>query len=131
MDLNLLWALLIVVGVNVLVYFVVKKMTISKQQISTIKELFGLSIAVIDELNLKQEEDIMRISNICYNALDLAYVLNDNKDDIIENAYNYAINTMEKVGLETNENRQRIVRTLIEIGVDTILNLPEEKKEEE
>ena len=126
MDLNLLWALLIVVGVNVLVYFVVKKMTISKEQISTIKELFGLSIAVIDELNLKQEEEIMRISNICYNALDLAYVIND----IIENAYNYAINTMEKVGLETSENRQRIVRTLIEIGVDTILNLPEKKEEE-
>lgn len=130
MDLNLLWALLIVVGVNVLVYFVVKKMTISKQQISTIKELFGLSIAVIDELNLKQEEEIMRISNICYNALDLAYVISDNRNDIIENAYNYAINTMEKLNLETNENRQRIVRTLIEIGVDTILNLPEKKEEE-
>lgn len=130
MDLNLLWALLIVVGVNVLVYFVVKKMTISKQQISTIKELFGLSIAVIDELNLKQEEEIMRISNICYNALDLAYVINDNRNDIIENAYNYAINTMKKVGLETNANRQRIVKTLIEIGVDTILNLPEKKEEE-
>ena len=131
MDLNLLWALLIVVGVNVLVYFVVKKMTISKEQISTIKELFGLSIAVIDELNLKQEEEIMRISNICYNALDLAYVINDNRNDIIENAYNYAINTMEKLNLEVNENREKIVRTLIEIGVDTILNLPEEKKEEE
>ena len=131
MDLNLLWALLIVVGVNVLVYFVVKKMTISKEQISTIKELFGLSIAIVDELNLKQEEEIMRISNICYNALDLAYVINNNRNDIIENAYNYAINTMEKLNLEVNENREKIVRTLIEIGVDTILNLPEEKKEEE
>ena len=125
MYLNLLLALPIVVGINVLVYFVVKKITISKEQISTIKELFGLSTATIDELNLKQEEEIIRISNICYNALYLAYVIDNNKNDIIKSAYNYAINIMEKVGLETSKNRQRIVRTLIEIGVDTILNLEE------
>ena len=131
MDLNLLWALLIVVGVNIIIYLVVKKLTITKEQIATIRELFGLSVAVIDELNLKQEKEIMRISSIVTNALDLAFVLNDNQDDIIENAYNYAINTMEKLNLEVNENREKIVRTLIEIGIHTILNLPEEKKEEE
>ena len=87
MDLNLLFSLLVVAGVNIIIYFVVKKITITKEQIATIRELFGLSVAIIDELNLKQEKEIMRISGIVTNALDLAYVLNDNKDDIIKNAY--------------------------------------------
>ena len=123
MDLNLLFSLLVVAGVNIIIYFVVKKITITKEQITTIRELFGLSVAIIDELNLKQEKEIMRISGIVTNALDLAYVLNDNKDDIIKNAYNYTINTMEKLNLEVNENREKIVRTLIELGVHTILNI--------
>lgn len=123
MDLNLLFSLLVVAGVNIIIYFVVKKITITKEQIATIRELFGLSVAIIDELNLKQEKEIMRISGIVTNALDLAYVLNDNKDDIIKNAYNYTINTMEKLNLEVNENREKIVRTLIELGVHTILNI--------
>ena len=129
MDLNLLFALLVVIGVNIVVYFVVKKLTITREQIATIRELFGLSVAVIDELNLKQEKEIMRISGIVTNALDLAYVINDNRNDIIENAYNYAINTMEKLNLEVNENREKIVRTLIEIGVHTILNIEEPVEE--
>lgn len=129
MDLNLLFSLLVVAGVNIIIYFVVKKITITKEQIATIRELFGLSVAVIDELNLKQEKEIMRISGIVTNALDLAYVLNNNRDDIIKNAYNYAINTMEKLNLEVNENREKIVRTLIEIGVHTILNIEEPVEE--
>ena len=131
MDLNLLFALLVVVGINIIVYFVVKKLIITKEQIATIRELFGLSVAVIDELNLKQEKEIMQISSIVTNALDLAFVLNDNKDDIIENAYNYAINTMKKLNLELNENREKIVRTLIEIGIHTILNIEESVEEVE
>lgn len=131
MDLNLLFALLVVVGINIIVYFVVKKLIITKEQIATIRELFGLSVAVIDELNLKQEKEIMQISSIVTNALDLAFVLNDNQDDIIENAYNYAINTMEKLNLELNENREKIVRTLIEIGIHTILNIEEPVEEVE
>ena len=126
---DFLYALLIVVIVLAIaagVMYIVKKQYITTEDLEIIKNVFKLSSSIIDELNLKQEKDIMRISEIVISSLDFAIVISNDDSQIKEAAYNQACQLCNDFKIELSESRQTIIKQLIEIGIENIYKLDEE-----
>ena len=123
---DFLYALLIVVVVLAIaagVMYLTKKKYITTEDLEIIKNVFKLSSAIIDELNLKQEKDIMRISEIVISSLDFAIVISNDDSQIKEAAYNQACQLCSDFKIELSESRQTIIKQLIEIGMENIYKL--------
>ena len=126
---DFLYALLIVVVVLAIaagVMYLTKKKYITTEDLEIIKNVFKLSSDIIDELNLKQEKDIMRISEIVISSLDFAIVISNEDSQIKEAAYNQACQLCSDFKIELSESRQTIIKQLIEIGMENIYKLDEE-----
>ena len=126
---DFLYALLIVVVVLAIaagVMYIVKKNYITTEDLEIIKNVFKLSSSIIDELNLKQEKDIMRISEIVISSLDFAIVISNEDSQIKEAAYNQACQLCSDFKIELSESRKTIIKQLIEIGIENIYKLDEE-----
>ena len=125
MDYTILYSLLIVVGVLGVIFGVAylrKKniIEIDVDDLLFIVTAFGLTMDIIDELDLKFEPKIKQIRGILEDTMD--FVIANYTDDVdMQNvAYNYAIGLAEKIGLELTDARKVIIAKLIDIGLQNI-----------
>lgn len=127
---DFIYALLIVVAVLAIavgVMYLVKKNYISTKDLETIKSIFGLSTAIIDELNLKAEDKIMQISQIVLSSLDFAIVISNNNEEIKDVALRQALQLCADFKIEMTDSRKLIIEQLISIGIENIYKFDEEK----
>lgn len=127
---DFIYALLIVVAVLAIavgVMYLVKKNYINTKDLETIKSIFGLSTAIIDELNLKAEDKIMQISQIVLSSLDFAIVISNNNEEIKDAALRQALQLCTDFKIEMTDSRKLIIEQLISIGIENIYKFDEEK----
>ena len=123
MDLSLLYGVIIAVLMAVISYLLTKKITVSKNELAIVQQIFNLSTNIIDELNLKNENKILQISQIIDSGITFAIVLTDeNQKEVVKK---YTIEQCKLFGIELTPQREEIINSLIDIGLDLL------KKEEE
>ena len=124
MDYSLLYAIIIAGLMAVISYLITKKITISKNELQIVQQIFKLSTGIIDELNLKNEDKILQISQIIDSGITFAIVLDDeNQKEMVKR---YTFEQCKLFGIELTEQRINIIEQLIDIGLDLV-----NKKEEE
>lgn len=120
MDLSLLYGIIIAALMAVVSYLLTKKITINKNELAIVQQIFNLSTNIIDELNLKSEDKILQISQIIDSGITFAIVLSDeNQKEIVKK---YTFEQCELFGVELTENRKQLIDQLIDIGLDLINN---------
>lgn len=123
MDLNLLYGVIIAALMAVVSYLLTKKITINKNELAIVQQIFNLSANLIDELNLKNEDKILQISQIIDSGITFAIVLDDgNQKEMVKR---YTVEQCKLFGIELTPQREEIINSLIDIGLDLL------KKEEE
>lgn len=124
MDYSLLYGIVIAGLMAVISYLLTKKITISKNELQIVQQIFKLSTEIIDQLNLKNEDKILQISQIIDSGITFAIVLDDtNQKEIVKK---YTFEQCKLFGIELTEQRINIIEQLIDIGLDLA-----NKKEEE
>ena len=120
MDLNLLYGVIIAALMAVISYLLTKKITINKNELAIVQQIFNLSANLIDELNLKNEDKILQISQIIDSGITFAIVLDDgNQKEMVKR---YTVEQCKLFGIELTENRKQLIDQLIDIGLDLINN---------
>jgi hypothetical protein len=104
-----------VIGLTFLAKYLKKKNIIDSEDLQFAMTTMGLTLQIIDELNLKQESEIKKISSIVLNSLGFAIAIFKD-ENVVENAYQHAIELCEDYGLEVTPQREMIIRQLIEIA---------------
>lgn len=123
MDLSLLYAVIIAILMAVVSYLLTKKITVNKNELAIVQQIFNLSANIIDELNLKNENKILQISQIIDSGITFAIVLDDeNQKEMVKR---YTVEQCKLFGIELTPQREEIINSLIDIGLDLL------KKEEE
>lgn len=120
MDYNMLYVLGIVFGVCVLTYVISvlrKKEIITQTDLSFVQQLFSLSVAIIDELNLKNEDKILQISNVVLSALEYATSISSGAENITEKALEKCYELCEQFEIELTASRKLILQQLVTIGL--------------
>ena len=124
MDYSLLYGIIIAGLMGVISYLITKKITVNKNDLQIVQQIFKLSTAIVDELNLKSEDKILQISQIIDSGITFAIVLDDtNQKEIVKK---YTFEQCKLFGIELTEQRINIIEQLIDIGLDLA-----NKKEEE
>lgn len=124
MDYSILWILGIIAIVIAFIFGVLylkKKGVVTESDIKTVADMLGLSLAILDELDLKQEPEIKKISEFVFIGLNAAigsYTLEGDKDKIVVLAKNLVFELCKKQNLEVNENRKMIIEKLVELGLN-------------
>ena len=120
MDYSLIYGIIIAGLMAVVSYLLTKKITVSKNELQIVQQIFNLSANLIDELNLKNEDKILQISQIIDSGITFAIVLDDgNQKEMVKR---YAIEQCNLFGIELTENRKQLIDQLIDIGLDLINN---------
>ena len=124
MDYSLLYGIIIAGLMGVISYLITKKITVNKNELQIVQQIFKLSTGIIDELNLKHENKILQISQIIDSGITFAIVLDDeNQKEMVKR---YTFEQCKLFGIELTEQRINIIEQLIDIGLDLA-----NKKEEE
>ena len=121
MDYTIFYVLGIVafaVGLAIGTKFLNTKGIISNEQLLFVAKIFDLTIKIVDELNLKNEKQIMTIANIVYDSIEYIIAINEEPDKMVENAYAYAVDKCMLFGIELTGNRQAILLQLITMGLN-------------
>lgn len=118
MDSSILYIILavgIAFGVAYLVSYLRRKNLLKQEDLMFAVKALDLSSKVIDELNLQHQPEIKRISQVVIDSLEYAITFYQDDADIINNAYDYAIELCGVLDIELNEERKNIIRELISI----------------
>lgn len=118
MDYSLLYAIIIAGLMGVISYLITKKITVNKNELQIVQQIFKLSTGIIDELNLKHEDKILQISQIIDSGITFAIVLDDTNQKEIVKKYTYE--QCKLFGIELTEKRKEIIEQLIDIGLDLV-----------
>lgn len=118
MDYSLLYAIIIAGLMGVISYLITKKITVNKNDLQIVQQIFKLSTAIVDELNLKSEDKILQISQIIDSGITFAIVLDDTNQKEIVKKYTYE--QCKLFGIELTEQRMNIIEQLIDIGLDLV-----------
>ena len=116
MDIDIIYTLLVVAVALAGAYLLTKYTKIKKDDLETVKTLFNLSIAVIDELNLKSEDRILEIATIVNSSIDYAIVFSENNVELENVAFEYCVNVCKQLNINIDENRTFILKELIGIA---------------
>ena len=87
MDYSLLYGIIIAGLMGVISYLITKKITVNKNELQIVQQIFKLSTNIIDELNLKHEDKILQISQIIDSGINFAIVLDDTNQKEIFKKY--------------------------------------------
>ena len=118
MDYSLLYGIIIAGLMGVISYLITKKITVNKNELQIVQQIFKLSTGIIDELNLKHEDKILQISQIIDSGITFAIVLDDaNQKEIVKK---YTYEQCKLFGIELTEKRKEIIEQLIDIGLDLV-----------
>jgi len=126
-DFTILYAIgliIVALGIPIGIAYLRKKdiIKVDVDDILLVVTMFNLSLEIIDELNLKQETQIKTIGNILSMTMNyIAETYNDNANMQLL-AENYAFGLADKLGLILTEERQQIIKKLIDIGLQTKFN---------
>ena len=124
MDYSLLYGIIIAGLMGVISYLITKKITVNKNELQIVQQIFKLSTGIIDELNLKHEDKILQISQIIDSGITFAIVLDDtNQKEIVKK---YTFEQCKLFGIELTEQRINIIEQLIDIGLDLVNGEEEE-----
>lgn len=124
-DATILYAILVVIGVLGFIFGIayLRKKNIIKIDVDDllfIATSFGLTMDIIDELDLKNESKIKQIRSILEDTMDFVIANYTDGVDMQSVAYNYAIGLAEKIGLELTDARKVIIARLIDMGLQNI-----------
>lgn len=116
MDIDVMYTLLVVVVALAGAYLLTKYAKFKKDDLETVKALFNLSVAVIDELNLKNEDKILEIATIVNSSIDYAIVFSGDNVELEDVAFEYCVNVCKQLNINIDENRTSILKELIGIA---------------
>ena len=116
MDIDIIYTLLVVTVALAGAYLLTKYTKIKKDDLETVKTLFNLSIAVIDELNLKSEDKILEIATIVNSSIDYAIVFSEDNVELEDVAFEYCVKVCKQLNINIDENRTTILKELIGIA---------------
>jgi uncharacterized protein YlxP (DUF503 family) len=116
MDIDIIYTLLVVAVALVGAYLLTKYTKIKKDDLETVKTLFNLSVAVIDELNLKNEDKILEIATIVNSSIDYAIVFSEDNVELEDVAFEYCVNVCKQLNINIDGNRTTILKELIGIA---------------
>lgn len=116
MDIDIIYTLLVVAVALVGAYLLTKYTKIKKDDLETVKTLFNLSIAVIDELNLKSEDKILEIATIVNSSIDYAIVFSEDNVELENVAFEYCVKVCKQLNINIDGNRTSILKELIGIA---------------
>lgn len=116
MDIEIIYTLLVVAVALVGAYLLTKYTKIKKDDLETVKALFNLSVAVIDELNLKSEDKILEIATIVNSSIDYAIVFSEDNVELEDVAFEYCVNVCKQLNINIEGNRTTILKELIGIA---------------
>ena len=116
MDIEIIYTLLVVAVALAGAYLLTKYTKIKKDDLETVKTLFNLSVAVIDELNLKSEDKILEIATIVNSSIDYAIVFSEDNVELEEVAFEYCVNVCKQLNINIDGNRTSILKELIGIA---------------
>jgi uncharacterized protein YqhQ len=88
------------------------------EDLAKVTVLLGLSIKVIDQLNLTREKDILKIAQIVHYSLEFATTKETDSEKVINLAVDYACDLCEQLDVEWNSNREELIRELIVLVID-------------
>lgn len=118
MDTSIFYVILsvgIAFGLTWLISYFRKKKIFEKEDLLTAIKILDLNLRIVGELNLQKEDKIKSISEIVIDSLEFAISYYDNPEDIIQNAYNYALDVCLAFNIEMTEQRENILWELINI----------------
>jgi hypothetical protein len=117
-DYSVLW-LIVFVGVTVgliwLTSYLRGKKLITSEDLQFTMLTIGLTIEIVDQLNLRQESEIKKITSIVLNSLGFAIAIFKD-EDVLKNAYLHAIELCEEYNIEVTPEREQIIKQLIDIA---------------
>ena len=116
MDMDVMYTLLVVAVALVGAYLLTKYTKFKKDDLETVKALFNLSVAVIDELNLKNEDKILEIATIVNSSIDYAIVFSEDNVELEDVAFEYCVKVCKQLDINIDENRTTILKELIGIA---------------
>ena len=116
MDIDVIYTLLVVTVALAGAYLLTKYAKFKKDDLETVKTLFNLSVAVIDELNLKNEDKILEIATIVNSSIDYAIVFSGDNVELEDVAFEYCVNVCKQLNINIDENRTVILKELIGIA---------------
>ena len=116
MDIDVIYTLLVVAVALAGAYLLTKYTKIKKDDLETVKALFNLSVAVIDELNLKNEDKILEIATIVNSSIDYAIVFSGDNVELEDVAFEYCVNVCKQLNINIDGNRTVILKELIGIA---------------
>lgn len=116
MDIDIIYTLLVVAVALAGAYLLTKYTKIKKDDLETVKTLFNLSVAVIDELNLESEDKILEIATIVNSSIDYAIVFSEDNVELEDVAFEYCVNVCKQLNINIDGNRTSILKELIGIA---------------
>lgn len=116
MDIDVIYTLLVVAVALAGAYLLTKYTKFKKDDLETVKALFNLSVAVIDELNLKNEDKILEIATIVNSSIDYAIVFSGDNVELEDVAFEYCVNVCKQLNINIDGNRTSILKELIGIA---------------
>jgi hypothetical protein len=122
-----IFIIIVLIGFSMAIVFGIKylklKNIISNQDIEMISSMFGLSLLLIDELNLAKERQIKQIGEIVIRAVEFGYDSGNVQDyDFLKSlAYEYILENMKILKLELTDNRAKIIDNLLSIAIMRVI----------
>lgn len=120
MDLNILYAFVVVavlIGLTLGVNRLKKDNVISGEDLLAVQQIFSLSVSIINELNLKNEDKILLISNVVLSALEYSSSVYIDPDKVAENALAKCYELCDELKIELTESRKLIIMQLINVSL--------------
>ena len=122
MDMNMIYAIVVVIGVISFAFgvnYLEKKEYITPVQLNSITNMFGLGVEFIDELDLKNETQIMNISQIVMMSLKYAIdISGTDKEKVKLTALEYSEGLCGKFKIKLTDNRISLMSKLIDAGLE-------------
>jgi hypothetical protein len=118
MDLTILYVILIiafVIGLSFLSKYIKSKNIVSSDDMMFAMQVLKLSVEIVDQLNLKNEEKIKSIAQIVIDSV--AYAIENMKDskDIQSLAVEHAYEMCNNFNIELTDERKNIINQLISL----------------
>lgn len=111
------------IGAAFLFRYLENKGLLKSQDLLLVMQMYGLGTAIVKELRLQKEAEILKISQIAYNTVEYVYIVSQELEDnkLIKVTNEYIEKQFILLELELTDNRKIIVDELIKIGVDNKL----------
>lgn len=120
-DMNIVYVIGIVIAVVGMVFGVAylrKNNYVKESDLVFVSTVLGIGIEILNEMNLKNEKEILKISSIVQDSINFAIGMFDNQNDTYNKACEYAFKMCEQASIELTDNRKNIIQQLIKLGLE-------------